>query len=212
MAKGRRSKGGRAPEPSRRERRRAEMLEKLYRTAMDLFAKRGFVATTTEAITEAADVGQGTFFNYFPTKSHVLVVLSEKQLHKLAAARDEAEAGAAPVREVFRRLIHNIVQELARSPALTRSLLTAFASQDDIRDLMGATLAKGRESIGRICAVGQERGEIRRDRKPADLAMTFQRNVLGTLLIWALQSKGDLHAWLDKTFDDFWTVAGGKRE
>jgi len=69
-----------------RERRRLEMREKLYRTALELFAKRGYFETTTEDITEAADVGQGTFFNYFPTKSHVLLALSEKQLGKVRTA------------------------------------------------------------------------------------------------------------------------------
>jgi AcrR family transcriptional regulator len=53
--------------PGRRERRRAETREKLFRAAMRLFAEQGFFETTTEDITEAADVGQGTFCNYFPT-------------------------------------------------------------------------------------------------------------------------------------------------
>lgn len=207
MARGRRSSNTPPPPPGRRERRRLETHERLYRAAMDLFAERGFLATTTEAITEAADVGQGTFFNYFPTKSHVLVALSHKQLDKLSAARQEAETGRGSIRALFHTLIHDIVRELVRSPALTRSLLTAFVSQDDVREVMSRTLANGRTDIAAVCKAGQERGEIRRDRKPADLAMTFQRNVLGTLLIWALHPRADLHAWLDRTFDDFWTVA-----
>jgi AcrR family transcriptional regulator len=194
----------------RRERRRAETREKLYRTAMELFAKRGFFETTTEDITEAADVGQGTFFNYFPTKSHVLIVLCEKQIEKVVAAQLEAEAGKTPIREVFHHLIHAIVEELARSQALTRSLLTAFVAHDDVRELMRDTLARGRERLVRICSIGQERQEIGRDRRAADLAMTFQRGVLGTLLLWAMQSKGDVHAWLEKTLEDFWAVAQPK--
>ncbi|HMF91507.1 MAG TPA: hypothetical protein VKL40_12755, partial [Candidatus Angelobacter sp.] len=39
------------------------------------------------------------------------------------------------------------------------------------------------------------------------LAMAFQRNVLGTLLLWAIQPNGDLDAWLDETFKDFWAAA-----
>jgi hypothetical protein len=35
--------------------------------------------------------------------------------------------------------------------------------------------------------------------------------VLGTLLIWAMQSKGDLHSWLDKTLEDFWDIAAAKK-
>lgn len=201
----------RTSELGRRERRRIETREKLYRTAMELFAARGFNETTTEDITDAADVGQGTFFNYFPTKSHVLLVLSEKQVHKVQAALVEAETGDTPIREVLRKFIHTIVEELVRSQALTRSLLTTFVSHDDVRELMSNTLFQGRERIARICAIGQERREIRRDKKAADLAMTFQRNVVGTLLIWAMQSKGELHAWLGKTLEDFWEVAQVKK-
>src|SRR3954469_25906074 len=83
----------------RRERRRLETREKLYRTAMALFAKHGYFQTTTEDITDAADVGQGTFFNYFPTKSHVLLALSEKQLGKVRAAAEATERAEIPVRE-----------------------------------------------------------------------------------------------------------------
>jgi AcrR family transcriptional regulator len=191
----------------RRERRRVETREKLYRVAMELFAKRGYFETTTEDITEAADVGQGTFFNYFPTKSHVVLTLSEKQLGKVQVAIEETEEAEFPIHEVFRRFIHGIVEELAKSQALARSLLAIFVSEEDVRTLMGNTLSKGREGLARICENGQKRGEIRKDKKAADLAMTFQRNVLGTVLIWTMQTKGDLHVWLDKTLEDFWDIA-----
>src|SRR5215831_17634399 len=79
--------------PGRRERRKAETRERLFRTAMRLFAERGFFETTTENITAAADVGEGTFFNYFPSKQHILTMLSEKQIEKVTAACHEAEAG-----------------------------------------------------------------------------------------------------------------------
>src|SRR5579864_8696132 len=94
-----------AASPGRRERRRVETREKLFRVAMRLFAERGFFETTTEDITDAADVGQGTFFNYFPTKQHVLTVLSEKQLEKVRAAQEEAEAGHNSMRDVLHRLM-----------------------------------------------------------------------------------------------------------
>jgi len=198
-------------ELGRRERRRIETREKLYRTAMELFAEHGFFRTTTEDITNAADVGQGTFFNYFPTKSHVLVALFEKQREKLATAEHAAETGNAPIREIFARFIHAIVEELARSQALARSLLAAFVTEDKVRVIASETLAQGRRHLARICEIGQQRGEIRRDRKAADLALAFQRSVLGTLLIWAMQSSGDLHAWLAKALEDFWVLAEAKK-
>ncbi len=193
--------------PGRRERRRVETREKIFRAAMRLFAEHGFFETTTEEITEAADVGQGTFFNYFPTKQHVLTVLSEKQIEKVMAARQEAEAGNASIHDVLHRLIHRIAEEPGRSQALTRSLMAAFISNDEVRELVRGNMARGRETLAAMMVLGQKHGEIRRDRKPVELAMTFQRSVLGTLLLWAMQPQGDLHTWLEDTFRDFWAAA-----
>jgi AcrR family transcriptional regulator len=194
--------------PGRRERRRAETREKLFQAAMQLFAERGFFATTTEDITEAADVGQGTFFNYFPTKQHVLCVLSEKQSAKVMAAREEAEAGDASMQDVLHRLMHRIAEEPGRSQALTRSLVTALISNDDVRELIRNTMARGREVMAEIIALGQERGEIRTERNPAEIALAFQRGVIGTLVLWAMQSDGDLYAWVEAAFRDFWAATG----
>jgi AcrR family transcriptional regulator len=197
--------------PGRRERRRAETREKLYQAAMQLFAERGFFETTTEDITEAADLGQGTFFNYFPTKQHVLTVLSEKQLERVMAARQEAEGGNACMHDVLHRLMHRIAEEPGRSQALTRTLMTALISSDSVRELVRNTMGCGREIMAGIVALGQKRKEIRSDRKPSQVALAFQRNVFGTLLLWAMQPQGDLHAWVEDTFRDFWAAIGDSR-
>lgn len=199
------------PKPAgRRERRRAETRERLYQTAMKLFAERGFFDTSTEAITEAADVGQGTFFNYFPTKDHVLIALSEKQIGKVGNALHEAEAGDRSIRDVLHRLMHAIAEEPTRSAPLTRSLLAAFVGSEEAREFTGETMARGRNSLAQIIKFGQGRKEIRHDRRAMDLAMTFQRNVLGTLLLWSIRPNGNVSSWLERTFEDFWDVATSK--
>ena len=68
------------PSPDRRQRRSAEIRERLFRAALNLFAQKGFAETTVEDITEVADVGKGTFFNYFPSKDHILLAFVEMQL------------------------------------------------------------------------------------------------------------------------------------
>jgi AcrR family transcriptional regulator len=193
--------------PGRRERRKAETREKLFRIAMRLFAERGFFETTTENITAAADVGEGTFFNYFPSKQHILTMLSEKQIEKVITAHREAETGKVSIRQVLHQLMNAIAQEPGRTPALTRSLFTAFISNDEVRELVRNTMARGRGYIAKIIAAGQRRGEVRPERDAAALAMAFQRNVLGTLLLWSMQPKDDLEVWLEETFKDFWAAA-----
>jgi len=77
----------------RRERRAAETRLRLFRCALQLIAERGFPNVTVEDITEAADVGKGTFFNYFATKDHVLGVMAEIQLGKVRKAASLASQG-----------------------------------------------------------------------------------------------------------------------
>jgi AcrR family transcriptional regulator len=57
---------------SRRERKKTETRQRLLEAAWQLFQDRGYEHTTVAEITEAADVGKGTFFNYFPTKEEIV--------------------------------------------------------------------------------------------------------------------------------------------
>jgi AcrR family transcriptional regulator len=196
-----------APCPGRRERQRTQTRQKIYEAAMRLFAERGFFATTTEDITEAADVGQGTFFNYFPSKQHVLAVLPEIQVQKVVAARQQAQEGLGSIRDLLHRLIHSIAKEPGRSGALTRSLFVALLSSDAVRGMFCAGLGRGREELAAIMALGQERGEITRARRAADVALAFQRTALGTLFLWAAHEKGALKPCLEAAFADFWAAA-----
>src|ERR1700751_4817510 len=96
--------GGSDPVPDRRQRRSAEIRERLFHAALKLFAEKGFAETTVEDITNAADVGKGTFFNYFPSKDHILLAFGEMQLAKLEAAVAEARRTAVAIPDFLRSL------------------------------------------------------------------------------------------------------------
>src|SRR5437588_9426362 len=145
--------------PSRRERRSADIRERLFRSALHLFAKKGFAQTTVEDITEAADVGKGTFFNHFPSKDHILLAFGEMQLAKLEAAIDRARRSNQPTPEFLRGLGARMTQEPVRNPAIIRALLQAYLSTTPVReailDLQKRVLALHTEMI----RLGQEQGE-----------------------------------------------------
>src|SRR5471030_2831335 len=88
--------------PDRRQRHAAETRERLFRSALDLFAQHGFADTTVEDITNSADVGKGTFFNYFPSKDHILLAFAEMQLSKLQSIIENLRATGEPVPEFLR--------------------------------------------------------------------------------------------------------------
>src|SRR5205809_2765216 len=115
-----RSVGARSRSPkrfpdSRRLRRSAELRDRLFRAALNLFAKKGFAETTVEDITEAADVGKGTFFNYFPSKEHILLAFGEMQLGKLEAAVAEVRRTNEPIPQFLREVGTRMTQEPTRN-------------------------------------------------------------------------------------------------
>jgi AcrR family transcriptional regulator len=120
----------------RRQRRSAEIRERLFRAALDLFAKKGFLETTVEDITESADVGKGTFFNYFPSKDHILIAFGEMQLAKLEASIEDARRTNISMPDFLRSLGARMTAEPTRNPAIVRTLLQAYLSTTPVRRAM----------------------------------------------------------------------------
>ncbi len=185
----------------RRERRRTETRERIFRAALDLFAERGFMETTVEDITEAADVGKGTFFNYFPTKEHVLATYGAERLATVERALHEAKKGELPVMDVLRDLATGIAGQAAESPALVRAIYAAHASCTAVRDELQTRMHTARRLLGQIFRLAQERGEVRRDVSPMVLARQVQIIFHGVMGSWALNPAGTLRGTAEQIWD-----------
>jgi AcrR family transcriptional regulator len=188
----------------RRSRRSAELRERLFHAALALFAKKGFAETTVEDITNAADVGKGTFFNYFPSKDHILLAFGEMQYAKLKSAVDEARRTTTPMPVFLRSLGARMAEEPTRNPDVLRALLQAFLSSTPVRegmlDLQRRVLALHAEMI----QLGQQRGEIRGDLPPLQIAKVFRQAIFGTLLLWSLDGDGTLLSRMEAAFEVLW--------
>lgn len=196
------------PLPGRRERRRTATRELIFRTALRLFADHGFAGTTVEDITEAADVGKGTFFNYFPSKEHVLASFGELQMGKAQVELQGVVAGRETAREALHRLIHKIAEEPGRSARLARSLISSFLISEEVRRLMRRNLAHGRGVLARAIAAAQQRGEVRNDREAPEIARHILEAYFGTVLHWTLFPDDPLASRLDDTFGMLWASIG----
>jgi len=177
---------------SRRHRRAEDTRQRLFRAALDLFAQRGFADTTVEDITNAADVGKGTFFNYFPSKDHILLAFADMQLAKLQSTVEHLRATGQSIPKFLRTLGIRMTEEPGRNPSMVRALLLANLSSTPVREAMRINQARGQEILTEFVAIGQQRGEIRSDLPAKDLATVFRQTVFGTLLIWSLYGDDSL--------------------
>ena len=188
----------------RRERRRAETRDRLFHAALKLFAERGYQETTVEAITEAADVGKGTFFNYFPTKEHVLATFGEERIAIIERAVKAARSQSGPVLPVIMNLTTSLAGHFSESAPLLRAIHAAHASCLPVRVELQKRLRKARRLMAEMFALAQQRSEVRRDLPAAELARLTILIFHGVTLSWALIPDSGLR----ETAESVWGLIG----
>lgn len=198
-------------EPGRRERRKEETRRQIFQAAMKLFEKKGVFATTIEEITRAADVGKGTFFNYFPSKEAIFSALAERQLGILDRAVERA-VNATSVRPVLVDLCKELSAGPGRSQIMLRSLLGMVLNNKMLFELFSTVLAKGRDRVALIVERGQQLGEIRTDMPSEEIARCLQHTIFGTNFIWAASKPSDLLEWQERSMSIFWCGIAARPE
>jgi TetR/AcrR family fatty acid metabolism transcriptional regulator len=161
--------------------RRRELLN----AAVRVFARKGFHASRVGDIAEEASVAHGLLYHYFRSKDEVLETIFREAWERLATETDRIESADVPLREQLRRfariylgswlmtpeLIAVLVREIARSPAVVRSI-------DDVRGIF--------LSLQRMIAAAQERGEVRADCDPQLAAWAVYGALEEILTGWVL--------------------------
>lgn len=120
------SKSDSAPrEGDRRSRRQAKLKADIFRVAMERFAEKGYDGVTVDEIAAAAEIAKGTFFNYFPTKEHLLVEYRHRLLADIHAygTKLEGESARDVITRYFRQLARNVSAEGARYEMLFKEVV-----------------------------------------------------------------------------------------
>ena len=190
--------------PGRRDRRAAQTKAKLFRCAIRLIARRGIDKVTVEDITEAADVGKGTFFNYFKTKEQVLGMIAEIQLEHIREAAALGEQGKRPIRAVLQRLTLSLAEDAGKTPPIARAYLSAFHASKESREMNLNSMREGKKTIAGLIDLGQQRREVDRKLKKDQLATHLLQTILGTVMLWSIEERPALRRAASKSFDHFW--------
>jgi AcrR family transcriptional regulator len=132
------------PQPGLRERKKQRTRETIARAAHQLFAVRGYHATTLPDIAEAADVSTRTIFAYFPSKEDILFsdfALMKDALGQALAERPEGQDALEAVR-AFILSLHK-----AEESDLDEQLRLCVANDETLRSHLRARIAQLEEMI-----------------------------------------------------------------
>lgn len=144
-----------------------------------LFAEQGFAATTMDQVTAAAGVAKGTLYNYFPTKEDLAIaVVSSRQAESVDEGMAIAE-GAGTAEERLSALLTGAIGWIQANPDLTMVWCV-----ERIRRGRTDGPSAFNQALTRAVQVGQERGEIRRDRHAVLMAAEIEGLLLVYIVMW----------------------------
>ena len=90
-----------APRPTRLDRRKARTRQALIDAAVHLIAEGRGDRASIQEITDAADIGFGSFYNHFDSKDELFATASAEVLERWGQMIDQACAGIADPAEIF---------------------------------------------------------------------------------------------------------------
>jgi AcrR family transcriptional regulator len=108
---------GPAAEPQRRGlRRKQETRSRLLEAALRLMARNGMEGVAINEITEAADVGFGSFYNHFESKEAIYAALTERVFEEYADTLDLIARDSSDPAEVIAVAVRHTLRRAGREP------------------------------------------------------------------------------------------------
>lgn len=132
----------------------------ILQAALELFAHKGFAATSISAIAKEAGVSKGLIYNYYPSKEALLEAIVMGAMQEGDDLINETLTPQTPPEEQLQHLIESAMN-MIRSNFHYWKLLTSLAFQPDVLNQFEPMIKeKGRQSIEMIehlfVAMGKE--------------------------------------------------------
>ena len=172
--------------PSRRERQFAARWEQIVKAAADLFAAKGFHRTTTKEIAEAADIAEGTLYNYFDSKDDILAGVLTKLIESQQPYFLSSEPVSMDASQFFTAYLNQRKEHLDQNYVMMQALISEILSNADLRqDYYNELMAPSIKSMESLLQLRMAVGQIRQV-DPALASRVITGLVLGIFLLKAV--------------------------
>jgi AcrR family transcriptional regulator len=165
--------------------------ETILARAGELFANRGYAATSMNQVAEACGLSKATLYHYYRDKYALLVQIAEGHVQRLHALVAEVEAEGLAPEPRLRRLIQRFVAEYADAQHAHRVLTedVKFLEPEDAARVLGLE----REVVaGMARAVTAVRPDLGPDTLPKPLTMLLF-GMINWMFTWMRPDRGLSH-------------------
>ncbi|MBN1992505.1 MAG: TetR/AcrR family transcriptional regulator [Anaerolineae bacterium] len=166
---------------SRRERRIAARKEQILQAAAEVFREKGYGRATTKEIADAADVSEGTLYNYFNNKRELLIGLVQDFTNETIA--DIAEIQAEGIEDLMIQVMVSRLKKMRHKRLITLFLHEARMDpeihQYYVEEMLGRFIHELEERLRALINAG-----IMRPINPAITARVIVSAMTGLAIIF----------------------------
>jgi AcrR family transcriptional regulator len=154
------------------------------RAAVELFASKGFDATTVQQVVEAADVTKGALYHYFDSKNDLLFEIYHSLIGTQTADMDRILAQGLTPEETVRAIIMNVVDSTTSRIRETAVFFREVHKLDSARMAeFRADRRRYHETFRSVVEKGQSDGGFA-TRVPADTVVQIAMAAVNQLPTW----------------------------
>ncbi len=168
---------------TRRARKKEATRRRILEAAFKLFVEQGFDNTTVDQITEEADIGKGTFYNYFTTKEAALYDFMEDLGSQRGQKLWAGILGLGDTRERLTRTFQSLASWFEEYPELVK-VYTVDRVNTGLKNPGSFTPNHFEIYLAEVLQKGQEAGDIRGDIPHLQLANYLSGITLIQLCQW----------------------------
>ncbi len=148
---------------------------------MGCFAARGYHDATMDDIVRASGLSKGSLYWHFRSKEEVFLAVFDRFGEEVFALLEREAAVERPVLETLRIGLGAYLEKILSEGPLLRAW-AEFLAHPAARVRYAHIWRVSREGLGRLLRRGAERGELRADLSPEELAVSFVAGVEGLVL------------------------------
>ncbi len=152
--------------PSRVARRQARTRQRLIMAASELMAQAGADNITITAITERADLGAGTFYNYFSSRDDIIDAVVASAVETLGQRLDAMTLGMADAAEIYSFSLRHLMATAVTDPVFGWLLVRLGIAHDELLATLGP---RARRDL----MIGVESGRFRMPDVDVATSITF---------------------------------------
>jgi len=152
-------------ETSKRERKKLQTKNTISRVALKLFLSKGLNEITIAEIMEEADLGTGTFYNYFEAKEDILKYCLVERIDSANQTLEDIQTSSLNATQKLSQMVQAVGKTYQENQSLI-SLYMKFYRNLDKLDRKAPHGARFKEILSIIIREGQEKNEFRKDIPP----------------------------------------------